>query len=117
MAAQPTDSAIATWLAETANKTNHYLPITSAGVGMRMDRTTAGPGRRFTYHYTYINNSASQFNKSAWRAQIDSELRNTCQEKDVIQFLKYGVTVTYAYFGNDGGLVGSVDVTPKFCDY
>lgn len=116
-AEQFSESDINSWLIQTANVTNKQLPLTSTGMGIRWDLTTAGPGRKFTYQYTYLNQSSNQINKAMWQAKIDSEVVKNCQVQDIAQFMRYGVIVTYAYYGNDGGFVGSSDLTPTKCGY
>jgi hypothetical protein len=68
----------------------------------RLDRATAGPGRRLTYHMT-ISISQSEFNLSEWKQKTLPAVRsNTLEQEATRSLLKAGITVVIRYSSKDG---------------
>lgn len=94
---------------------NPRLPIT-IDPDTRWDSTVAGPGRRFTYHYTITTVRASDINAINFNQNMTPHLRNNAC-KNMPEFFQNGVAVAYSYRGNDGGHVTTIEINPRDCPY
>jgi hypothetical protein len=84
----------------------------------RLDNTSAGPGRSFSYNYTFINNRSTEYNKQEFTTKMRQKLiGQVCSSSDLAKFLKNDVTVRYCYKGNDGGVIGVIPFTRRDCNY
>lgn len=85
---------------------------------IRLDKVTADPGAKLTYHYTMLNQlsaeeSAAEFNKTL-APQLKTQV---CGNKNLEMFFRNGVTVSYTYQTQEGHQIGKVDVAPADCGY
>lgn len=102
-------------LVNTTDQINRLLPIT-LDPDTRWDSTVAGPGRRFTYHYTILTMRASKIDTPNFRRVMVTRLRKSvCASPDTQVFIKNGVTVSYSYRGRDGRHVCNIDIWPRDC--
>lgn len=68
----------------------------------RLDRATAGPGRRLTYHMT-VSVSKSEFDRTEWKQKTLPTIRtNTLEQEATRSLLKAGITVVLSYGSKDG---------------
>lgn len=101
-------------LLKTANELNAKLPI-MVDANTRLD-STIGLNEQFRYNYTLVNYSSSQVSGSQIESAMGQKLvNNVCTSKEMQVFVKNGVTVSYAYFGNDGKQIAVISVTPSQC--
>lgn len=102
-------------LVRASDYANKQLPRTE-DVDTRWDSTSAGPGRRFTYHYTFTRYRAADLDTGYVFREMTSILRNhVCSTDEMQVFLRNNVTIEYSYRGKDGGFVTSVKVVPRDC--
>ena len=85
----------------------------------RVDRASAGPGKRFTYHYTLVNYPAPGQNASEILGRAkDLEalmIKNTCANAATKPIRALGITVAYEYSSKDGKRLLEVEVPPEKC--
>lgn len=102
-------------LKQTADIVNKQLPA-NIDKDVRYDSVSAGPGRRFTHYYTFVNAPASNFDKSIFYQDSFPKLRNLiCTSPDTQDLVKNDVVVSFSYRGNDGLTVSTIDITPRDC--
>lgn len=83
----------------------------------RLDRVSAEPGPRFTFHYSLLGLRGSEVNRSEFARTIQSHLaQRLCDSSQVQTFFRHGVTVVYLYRSNDGQALGGIDFAPDSCD-
>jgi len=112
----PTDSEVESVLAKTANANNAELPK-MIDEYIRLEREAAGPGRKYTYFFTFPGYSSTDINHAAIVAFAANLKENVCGRKGTGGFLKHGVSIIYVYSGNDAREIDRVTVTPKECGY
>jgi hypothetical protein len=79
----------------------------------RLDRATAGPGRRLTYHMT-ISISQSEFNLNEWKQKTLPAIRtNTLEQEATRALLKAGITVVLRYSSKDAAYLDETVFTPS----
>ena len=79
----------------------------------QLDRATAGPGRRLTYHMT-ISISQSEFNRTEWEQKTVPSIRtNTLQQDATRALLKAGISVVIRYSSKDGTYLDETIFTPS----
>ncbi|MCX8512022.1 MAG: hypothetical protein ORN83_09690 [Chthoniobacteraceae bacterium] len=79
----------------------------------QLDRATAGPGRRLTYHMT-ISISQSEFNRTEWEQKTVPSIRtNTLQQDATKALLKAGISVAIRYSSKDGTYLDETIFTPS----
>jgi hypothetical protein len=102
-------------LVQVCDQVNKQLPM-AVDRETRWDNTTPGPGRRFTYNYTFVNATARDVDLKYFYDTLAQKIRNSvCTNKDMAVFFQYGVTVSYSYRARDGAHVGKIDITPRDC--
>jgi hypothetical protein len=101
-------------LLQTASKLNERLPM-MVDAETRWD-STVGIDKTMRYNYTLINYSASNLPVQEFRGALEAKLvNNVCTTKEMQVFVKNGVTVTYAYYGNEGKEITVIAVEPSRC--
>ena len=101
-------------LTQAASQINANLPM-MVDSGTRLD-STAGLNREFRYHYTLVNYSADELDRSAFENAKRSKLiNNVCTSQELEVFVQNGVSVTYAYFGKYGKQIATITVQPSQC--
>jgi len=104
-------------LVKVCNQVNQQLPM-MVDKETRWDNTTPGPGRRFTYNYTFFTATARDVDVNYFYQAMTPKLRNdVCSSKDLEVFFKNDVTLSYSYRGRDGVHIGKIDITPRDCGY
>lgn len=98
----------------TSSEINSKLPI-MIDSETRIDSTVV-LNKNLQYNITLINYpsfsvSASELNNAFGQTIIN----NVCAEKRAQTFRKHDVTVSYAYFGNDGKKITTISVLPSQC--
>lgn len=102
-------------LAKHANTVNATLAM-MLDKATRLDSTVPGPGNTFTHFLTLsAYNSAELESMSAMAVLTPAVKRSTCGLTEREWFFKRGVSLVYAYRGNDGREIGRVIVTPADC--
>jgi hypothetical protein len=102
-------------LVRIASETNKQLPM-AVDRDTRLDNISPGPGRQFTYNYTFVNSRSEDFDSAAWHREARPLLqKKVCTNADLVPLFKHGVTLAYAYRGKDGGHVGKVAISPSDC--
>jgi len=80
----------------------------------RLDRASAGPGRRLTYDLTLISLKSQDIDRVAWKKDVAPTIRaNMAKTKAMHTLLAAGVTVASRYSSSDGVLVGEIVMTPE----
>lgn len=104
-------------LVKLCDQLNQQLPMV-VDKETRWDNTTPGPGRRFTYNYTFVNVVARDVDVNYFlQAQTQQLRRGVCSSKDMEIFLKNAVTISYSYRSRDGIHIGKIEITPRDCGY
>ena len=84
----------------------------------RLDTTLGGPGRKYTYYYTLVNNSSESVDpQQLQKALGPSVKREACSNKTFKILFENGVVITYSYRGNDSRFITQIDVLPSDCGY
>lgn len=101
-------------LLKAADKLNSKLPM-MVDANTRLD-STIGLNERFRYNYTLVNYSSAQISSSQIHNVLGQKLvNNVCTNKEMQAFVNNGVTVSYAYFGNDGKEITVISIAPSQC--
>lgn len=104
-------------LTKTANQMNGRLPM-MVDKETRLDTTVGGPGKKFTYLYTFVNYSSQEISSQKLNSSLSQNIRNgACSAKEMEVFFKNDVQVTYKYRGKDGLIIGDIIVNPGDCKY
>ena len=101
-------------LESTVNKLNQSLPKKVSST-IRQETSLAGHNM-ITHRYTILNMSTGQLSIkiSNDAAQIT---RTNCSDSEVARLLKMGISIKFLYYGNDGGLGGTVIVNSRKCRF
>jgi hypothetical protein len=77
----------------------------------QLDRATAGPGRRLTYHMT-VSVSKSELDQTEWKQKTLPKIRtNTLEQEATRSLLKAGITVVLRYSSKDGSYIDETAFT------
>jgi hypothetical protein len=80
----------------------------------RLDRASAGPGRRLTYDLTLISLKAQDVDRTAWKQSVAPSIRaNMSQTKGMHTLLAAGITVASRYSSSDGVLIDEIILRPE----
>lgn len=83
---------------------------------LRIDRMSAGPGRRLTFHCTMLATPSSRIDGERFRTSISSTIvERVCSNREMEYFLTNGVTVAYAFNGSDDLPIATVNVADSDC--
>lgn len=83
---------------------------------LRLDKTSAGPGARITYYYTFTNYTSHDLNRDKLRTNLQTQLNKVLCDNDKIKpSLKLGATYAYVYSSNDGVKLVQLEVNKKLC--
>ena len=104
-----------TELADMASQINAGLPR-MINDDTRLDRTV-GAENILQYQYTLVNLPAANISEQILKDKLEKDIvNNVCTSKEIIKyFIHKGVTVSYAYYGSDGRLIGVISVGPSQC--
>jgi hypothetical protein len=102
-------------LSEISSKANANLPR-MVDKDTRLD-FTIGVSDSFQYNYTLVNNNSEDISFGSLTSTVEKSLvKWVCTTKSTLDdFIKRGVTVSFAYFGNDRRLIGVISVDPSQC--
>jgi hypothetical protein len=104
-------------LSQAASQVNANLPM-MVDKETRLDTTMGGPGKRFTYFYTFPAYASTELDASEVHSLLSSTVpKNVCGSTDMKPMFKLGVTAIYVYRGNDGAEVTRLSITPQSCGY
>ena len=102
-------------LMQVASKINSGLPM-MVDKDTRLDTTVAGPGKKFTYFYTFPAYASTDVDaKAAHDALAPFVKGNVCGSTDMKPMFKMGVTAHYVYRGNDGAEIVRLSFSPADC--
>ena len=80
----------------------------------RLDRASAGPGRRLTYDMTLISLKSQDIDPVAWKRDVVPTIRaNMAKTKAMHTLLAAGVTVASRYSSSDGILIDEIIMRPE----
>ena len=83
---------------------------------LQIDSLTAGPDLVLTFNCTLLKASAAEISPNRFRKSVQGSLRkNVCSDRGLKQHLAKGVTVSYAFSGNDGNPVTMIATTESDC--
>lgn len=112
---QAVDEKIYAEFKKTADKFNQRGP-TMVSKTLRLDKTTAGPGARITYFYTFTNYSSHDLDRDKLSASLQGRLDKViCTNDKIKPTLKLGATYAYVYSGNDGVELVRLEVNKQHC--
>lgn len=102
-------------LANVSAHLNRDVPIT-LDADTRLDRVTAEPGHRLSYHYTLTSVQSKDIQRADFLKLIRPPLQaRLCESNEMRSFLKHGVTISYNYRSSDGGRLGTARFTASDC--
>lgn len=109
------DTLVERALQITAGRINSGLPMMVDEV-TRLDSTLPGPGKRWTYLYTFVGEAPFDLKDGAVRNAVWRKIRNgVCTAKDMAAFVDAGVEIVYRYRRQDGTIDGDVVIRPGDC--
>lgn len=95
-------------LRQNAKAMNRKCPII-VQEGMRLDSTSAGPGKCFTYNYTLFTQSRDSVDTKSMENLLRPLLTNNLRTSESLEILrKNGPDVNYRFFDKKGRLVLSL---------
>ena len=102
-------------LVSKASELNKTYPKME-GPDIRADMAVAGPGKVFTYFFTYPSHASTDFDPRAFHAAMDPAVtKQICADPQMRMMFQAGVTVFFVNRGNDGVVVNQSSVTPSDC--
>lgn len=94
---------------------NRDVPIT-LDADTRLDRVTAEPGHKLSYHYTLTSIQSNHIKRSEFQKLIRGPVQaRLCESTEMRGFLKHGVTISYNYRGLDGRPLGALRFKASDC--
>jgi hypothetical protein len=100
-------------LVELSKAMNQGLPK-QAGEETILEKTTAGPGLRFTYIYKFANRSAAEVDPAKLTALVKSKIGNRYKTApEMADFRKWEVELHYEYCDKDGNEITKVVFSPN----
>ena len=104
-------------LSNAASQINANLPM-MVDKETRLDTTMGGPGKRFTYFYTFPEYGSADLDAGEVHNLLSATVpKNVCGSTDMKPMFKLGVTAIYVYRGNDGVEITRLSITPQSCGY
>jgi hypothetical protein len=80
----------------------------------RLDRASAGPGRRLTYDLTLISLKSEDIDPVVWKRDVFPTIRaNMAKTQAMHRLLAAGITVASRYSSSDGVLVDEIVMRPE----
>lgn len=82
----------------------------------RLDKMTVGPGVRGVFHYTVINYPSADLDPAWFTQELRPSLIKSSCKKDSMIIASRGMgTMAYVYYGNDGRVVSTQNITMDDC--
>jgi hypothetical protein len=104
-------------LANLSRHMNRKVPL-MVDADTRLDRVTAEPGHRLSYHYTLTAAPKKEMASKEFVRLIRPMLQQRlCASSEMKGFLQNGVTIAYVYRGADGKPLGATQFHPADCGY
>jgi hypothetical protein len=95
-------------LRQNAEAMNRRCPLI-VQEGIRLDSTSAGPGKRFTYNYTLINQSLDSIDIQSMEKRLRPILTNNLRTSESLEILrKNKPDVNYRFLDKNGRLVQNI---------
>ncbi|CAB5721073.1 Uncharacterised protein [Delftia tsuruhatensis] len=83
----------------------------------RLDRTVSEAGRKFTFFHSLPFHKSSDIDSQKIHDFMEPIIREKyCTSADMKNFIKYDVTTSFVYRGNDGLEVTRFIIKPKDCE-
>jgi hypothetical protein len=102
-------------LADISADFNRKTPL-EVGQGTVLERVSAEPGRKLTYHYTLVAVSQGDLRPEDFQRRVAPALRQQfCGNAQMLSLLRSGVTVSYTYSSKDGAALGQASFDPDDC--
>jgi hypothetical protein len=80
----------------------------------RLDSTSAGPGKRFSYYYTLTRQNMDSMDVKSVNANLRAMLTGNLRTNQSLELLRKNKTVVdYYFFDRKGRFILSIPVTPK----
>lgn len=112
MAEDGSPSARERRLVEISSNMNRSLPR-NAGEMTRLEKTSAGPGLRFTYYYTFIDHPAAEVDPAKLTAIVKAKTDTYKSNSETSTFRKWQVEIHQKYYGKDGVEITTIIVPPQ----
>ena len=104
-------------LVRMSEKMNRTMPQ-KVDASTRLDKVSAEPGQRFSYHYTMLDVQGKDVNTANFYKTFRPTLqKKVCGDENLKMFFRNRVTVAYDYQGKDGQEIGKLVFSPKDCGY
>jgi Tfp pilus assembly major pilin PilA len=102
-------------LSAIASQENVTLPK-MVDKSTRLD-SIIGVSDELQYHYTLVDTDSDSVSWASLKDTLERSLVNwVCTTRHIVEvFISQGVTVSFAYFGNDKRLIGVISVEPSQC--
>jgi hypothetical protein len=98
-----------------AQQINQQVP-TMVDNDTRMDRASAGPGARLTYHYTFPKYTSRDIDQNWLLANLQPEVKkNVCANEKMKPSLQYGGIYVYSYAGSDKVEIARFEIDRDDC--
>lgn len=101
-------------LEESVAIANGRLPM-DIGNNTRLDKVTAGPGRRIVFHATLVDRDSGEQRSGDLSSGFQTLIKTSCGDPSIQSFLDDKIAVTYKYRALDGTDITSIDVTKSLC--
>jgi hypothetical protein len=100
-------------LKRNSEQMNRKCPI-DVGEGTRLDSTSAGPGRRFTYYYTLTRQVQDSIDVKSMNEKLRPQLiGNIKTNQSLVILRKNKADMVYDFFDRKGRFILSIPITPK----
>ncbi|MGV3653275.1 MAG: hypothetical protein ACO1N5_03570 [Noviherbaspirillum sp.] len=111
----PRGETVDATLADISADFNRRTPL-RVGDGTVLERVSAEPGRKLTYHYTLLRVRQDDLAPGEFQHRAAPALRQqVCASPGMQALLRSGITVSYAYSGSDGAALGLASFDPDDC--
>ena len=102
-------------LTKSVSQINANLPR-MVDTETRLD-SAVGSNKNLRYNYTLVNYSEKTLSADALNNAVGKNIVNeVCTAKETKVFIKNGVTISFAYHGNEGKQITVISVAPSQCD-
>lgn len=100
-------------LIQTASELNKTLPM-MVDSETRLDTTVPGPGKKFTYVYTLVNQDGSNLDATVLQNKLKPKILAGYKTSDAMKvFRDANVEMDYQYKDKNGNFLCKISVSPK----
>ena len=100
-------------LRKNAQAMNRKCPII-VEKDVRLDSTSAGPGKRFTYYYTMLAQTRDSVDVKSFEYRLRPVLTNNLRTNESLELIrKNRADVDYRFFDRKGRLICDIGVKPE----